>query len=206
MSVLRRLNNRIERWLDRSSLHEPRVHAQDWPGGGVPCIASAALERAVTYAHTLDPDACLKQLAAPEGVQPDGAARRWQFRFELPTARAVLACDWFLDGDARAGRFGRERFEARATPFPPPGSELATGVAEGRLPYAGLSRAWREERRRTPDLPLVFRDSDAAIVELQQRGLVLGAAPFTLGAASDSGSALRWVARSGNAEFRSPFR
>jgi hypothetical protein len=83
---------------------------------------SAALERAVTYAHTLDPDACLKQLLAPQGVQPDGAAERWQFRFELPTARA--------------------------TPFPPPGSELGTGVAEGRLPCAGLSGVWREERRR----------------------------------------------------------
>lgn len=206
MSALRRLNNRIERWLDRSSLHEARVHAQDWPGGGVPCIASAALERAVSYAHTLDPDACLKQVLAPEGVQPDGAARRWQFRFELPTARAVLDCNWFLDGDARAGRFGKERFEARGMPFPPPGSELARAVAEGRLPYAGLNRAWREERRRTPDLPLVFRDSDVAAMELQQRGLVLGGAAFSLGVASDPGGVLRWVARSGSTEFRSPFR
>lgn len=206
MSALRRLNNRVERWLDRSSLHEPRVHAQDWPGGGVPCIASAALERAVSYAHTLDSDACLKQVLAPEGVQPDGAARHWQFRFELPTARANLDGNWFLDGDARAGRFGRERFEARATPFPPPGSELAAAVADGRLPYSALSRAWREERRRTPDLPLVFRDSDVAVIELQQRGLVLGGAAFSLGVTSDPGGALRWLARSGSAEFRSPFR
>lgn len=206
MSALRRLNNRIDRWLDRRSLRAPVETVLTLPGGGVPGVVSAALERAVQRAQALDRDACLKQVLAPQGTQPDGAASRWQFHFELPKARARLIVDWYLDGDARAGRFGHEVIKARAEPFPPPDSVLAQGVAEGKLLYARLGRIWKEERRRTPDLPLEFRDSDAAVADLARRGLALGTASFTLGVAAESGGALVWVARTGTAVYRCPFR
>ncbi len=206
MSALRRLNNRIDRWLDRRSLREPVETVTKLPGGGVPGVVSVALERAVQQAQVLDRDACLKQVLAPQGTQPDGAAVRWQFHFELHRARAKLVVDWYLDGDPHAGRFGHEVIQARAEPFPPPDSVLARGVAEGKVMYARLGRVWKEERRRTPDLPLEFRDSDAAVADLARRGLPVEAASFTLGVAAESGGALVWVARTGAAVYRCPFR
>lgn len=206
MSALRRFNNRIDRWLDRRSLHMPVETTQVSPGGGVPCVVSSALERAVEQAQRLDRDARLKQVLAPRGTQADGAASHWQFHFELPKVRARLVVDWYLDGDAAAGRFGHEVLAVHASPFPPPDSVLAQGVAEGRLLYARLGRVWKEERRRTPDLPLAFRDSDAAVAELTRRGLRVEAGGFTLGVAAEPGGALVWVARTGNAVYRCPFR
>jgi hypothetical protein len=206
MSALRRLNNRIDRWLDRRSLRAPLEVVVKLPGGGVPCVVSAALERAVQQAQALGRDACLKQVHAPQGTQPDGAASRWQFHFDLPRARAKLAVDWFLDGDSRAGRFGHETIAVRAQPFPPPDSVLAEGIAEGKVLYGRLGRVWREERRRTPDLPMVFRDSDVAVADLARHGLAVEAASFTLGVAAESGGALVWVARTGTAVYRCPFR
>jgi len=132
MSAWRRLNNRIDRWLDRRSLHAPVESVQVLGVGGVPCLASVALERAAQQAQALDRDARLKQVLAPQGTQPDGAASRWQFHFELPRARARLAVDWYLDGDVRGGRFGHETIAVRAEPFPPSESVLAQGVADGR--------------------------------------------------------------------------
>jgi hypothetical protein len=206
MSAWRRLNNRIDRWLDRRSLRAPVESRQVLGVGGVPCLASVALERAAPQAQALDRDARLKQVLAPQGTQPDGAAARWQFHFELPHARARLAVDWYLDGDARAGRFGHETIVVRAQPFPPPDSVLAQGVAEGKVLYARLGRVWKEERRRTPDLPMVFRDSDVAVTDLARRGLALDGAGFTLGVAAEAGGALVWVARTGAAVYRCPFR
>jgi hypothetical protein len=206
MSAWRRLNNRIDRWLDRRSLHAPVESVQVLGVGGVPCLASVAIERAAQQAQALDRDARLKQVLAPQGTQPDGAASRWQFHFELPRARARLAVDWYLDGDVRGGRFGHETIAVRAEPFPPSESVLAQGVAEGKVRYARLGRVWKEERRRTPDLPMAFRESDVAVADLARRGLALDGTGFTLGVAAEAGGALVWVARTGTAVYRCPFR
>lgn len=205
MSAWRRFSNRVDRWLDRRSLREPLETSTTSRGGGVPCLASSAFERAVAQVQRLDRDAQLKQVLAPHGTQADGAASRWQFHFDLPRARARAVVDWYLDGSA-SGRFGREVLTLQATPFPPPGSVLAQGIAEGRLRYARLGRVWKEERRRTPELPQVFRDSDAALVELARRGLRVDDGGFTLGVAAESGGALVWVARTGTGVYRCPFR
>lgn len=171
MSALRRLLNRIDRALDRRSLHAPQTRRERPPGGGVPCLASHALERAVKLAHEFDEDARLKHALAPRGVAEDGAALRWEFVFDLPQRRAKLLCQWYLDGEAKYGRFGRECFDASVLPFPPADSALARAVAEGHAAYGQCTAAWREERRRTPDLPLEMRDSDAVMAELQRQGL-----------------------------------
>lgn len=208
MSAWRRLNNRIDRWLDRRSLRETVETVETSRGGGVPCLASAAFERVVWQAQRFDRDARLKQVLAPRGTQADGAASCWQFHFELPRARARMVGEWRLDGDAAAGRFGREVLSVRATPFPPPGSVLAQGVAEGKLLYARLGRVWQDERRRAVDLPLSFRDSDVALVDLMARGLCVteGAeGGFTLAVANDPSGGLMWVARTGTAVYRCPF-
>ncbi len=197
MSALRRGLNHIERALDRSSLHAPVTEQRRLRGGGVPCLASVALEQAVQVAQRFDEEARLKRLVAPLGTQADGAALRWEFGFDLPRRRAKLDCDWYLDHDARAGRFGRECFDLRAAPFPPSDSLLARGVAEGRVAYGQLAGVWRDERRLTPDLPLVFADSDVALVELQALGLRPGAQPFTLRVVAEAGAGSLWQARAG---------
>lgn len=205
MTVLRRLLNRIDRRLDGTTLAAPAVTAECLPGGGVPCLASHALERAFPIAQRLDEDPRLKRVTAPQGTAADGAARRWTFFFELPTARAKLMCDWYLDGDTSAGRFGRECLDSRATPFPPPDSELARGVAAGALSYALLATAWREERRRLADLPLVFRDSDAALADLQGQGLRPATMAFTLRSEIQPGQTPAWVAQTDGQLFRCRF-
>lgn len=205
MSLWRRLNNRIERGLDRASLREPLAQTEKLRGGGVPCLASQALERAVQQAHRLDADARLKRIVASQGAAADGAAGRWLFQFELPVARATLRCDWYLDGDSAAGRFGRECLETRATPFPPPDSDAARRVAAGSLAYAQLAALWREERRRQGDLMLVFDDSDVAIAALQKQGLVLDGTRFTLHAEVLPVVGASWVATTAAQTWRCRF-
>lgn len=205
MNAPRRLLNTMDRWLDRGSLRAVTEADESWPGGGVPALASHALERVFHVAQRFDTDPRLKRVEAPQGVAADGAARRWTFDFELPTARATLHGDWLLDGDLQAGRFGRERLRTRATPFPAPGTELAEGLAAGRVAYGLLATIWREQRRLTPDLPLVFRDSDAVIADLRAQGLPVERVAFVLRSDPASGSRPSWLAEGGGAVYRCRF-
>jgi len=194
MSALRRWLNQIDRRLDRDSLQRPAVVNERLPGGGVPCLVSHAVERSVREAHRHDPNARLKHVLAPEGVAADGAARRWEFVFDLPARRAKLLTQWYLDGDTSVGRFGRECFDATIKPFPPPDSPLDLGVADGSLPYSHCGATWREERRRTPDLPLEMRDSDAVMAELERQGLPSGARFVLRNAIGPAGTPV-WLAQ-----------
>lgn len=194
MSAPRRWLNLIDRRLDGDSLQRPIVVNEKLPGGGVPCLVSHALERSVREAHKHDPDARLKHVLAPEGAAADGAARRWEFVFDLPARRAKMLSQWYLDGDAKYGRFGRECFDANFKPFPLPDSPLAVAVAEGKAPYSQCAAAWREERRRTPDLPLEMRDSDAVMADLQRQGLASGVRFVLRNALGPAGAAV-WLAQ-----------
>ncbi|HEU4459219.1 MAG TPA: hypothetical protein VFR90_08870 [Methylibium sp.] len=194
MTLLRRWLNRIDRRLDGAALHAPLAFSEKLPGGGVPALASHALERAVSEARKHDPDARLKHVLAPAGVAADGAASRWEFVFDLPSRRAKLLAQWYLDGDTRHGRFGRECLDASVKPFPLPDSPIARGVAEGRMPYSTLAAAWREERRRTPDLSLSMRDSDAVMSDLQRQGLAAGSRFVLRNALNATGAAI-WLAQ-----------
>ena len=196
MSLLRRLLNGIDRRLDGASLRETRSGLERSAGGGVPGLASQALERAMQLAQRHDGNARLKRVAAPRGMGRDGAAACWTFGFELPAHRAKLTVQWYLDGDRHAGRFGRECLQWQLDPFPAPDSVLAQGVAQGKLPYGLLARAWREERRRSPDLPLAFRDSDVLAGELDRHGLLVSDGAFSL-ASELTPSGTAWVARAG---------
>lgn len=205
MSAARRLLNRIDRWLDRSSLHRPVTISDRPPGGGVPCVVSVALERAVREAHRHDDDARLKHVLAPQGAAADGAARRWEFVFDLPERRAKMMSQWYLDGDAKFGRFGRECFDAVIKPFPLADSPVDLAMAEGRLPYAQRAIAWRDERRRTPDLPMSFRDSDAVMADLLAQGLPLKAGGFVLrNGIGPTGQAV-WLVQIGDTAYHCRF-
>jgi hypothetical protein len=205
MRALRRLLNRIDRWLDRRSLASAQAGEERLPGGGVPCLASHALERAMVVARRLDGDVRLKSIAAPQGTASDGAARRWSLRLELPGRRAKLRCDWYLDGDTRFGRFGRECMDWAASPFPAADSVLARGVEEGRLRHCALAVAWRQERRHAIDLPLVFRDSDVALVDLQAHGLDPAATGYTLRSQVEPTQGPVWVAQGPSGSVRCRF-
>lgn len=204
MSALIRLLNRIDRRLDGSSLHEATQFNERLPGGGVPCLVSHALERSVQEAHRYDDGARLKHVIAPQGTAADGAARRWEFVFDLPQRRAKLLTQWFLDGDAKFGRFGRECFDASVRPFPPADHPLSVAIAEGKARYTLAAAAWRDERRRTPDLPLELRDSDAVIVDLQRQGLQVEAGFSLRNAMLDNGTAI-WLAQTRDASFHCKF-
>lgn len=204
MSALRRLLNQIDRRLDRDSLSAPVSINEKLPGGGVPCLVSHALERSVREAHKHDPNARLKHVLAPEGAASDGAARRWEFVFDLPARRAKMLSQWYLNGDTQFGRFGRECFDVTLKPFPLQGSPLAVGVDEGKLPYSHCAVAWREERRRTPDLPLEMRDSDAVMADLQRQGLAEGARFMLRNALGPSGAAV-WLVQADQLSLHCPF-
>lgn len=201
MSAWRRFNNGIERWLDRSSLQAPLTLKERPPGGGVPCLVSHALEQAVREAQRLDEDARLKHVLAPQGAASDGAARRWEFVFDLPERRAKMLSQWYLDGDLKFGRFGRECFDAAVKPFPLIDSALALGIAEGRFAYAQRAVAWREERRRTPDLPMTLRDSDAAMADLERQGLAPPPGGFVLRNAIGPKGENVWLAVIGETQY-----
>ena len=110
---------------------------------------------------------CLPQRVSSPMVQPgagsSGSSCRLRARFSMATG-SLMATLGPAASAVNASRRAPPPFHPRVASWP-------RAVADGRLPYAALNRAWREERRRTPDLPLVFRDSDVAVMELQQRGL-----------------------------------
>lgn len=204
MSVLTRALNRIDRALDHTSTSKPVVVNERLRGGGVPCLATHALERSVREAHRHDEGARLKHVLAPQGAAADGAARRWEFVFDLPLRRAKLLSQWYLDGDAKFGRFGRECFDATVVPFPPPDHPLTLALAAGKARYAQCAAAWREERRRTPDLPLELRDSDVLMADLQRQGLQVDQGFSLRNAVTQAGVPI-WLAQARDASFYCKF-
>jgi hypothetical protein len=199
--IVRRLYNRIDRFFDRQSLTQELRSSRELKEGNNPQTARPVFERVWQAAQELDRKACLKMIVSPGGVDQAGASARWEFFFDLPRRRAKLECNWFLPWVTERDSFGSAHLELIARPFPPVNSPLRQMVNEGTLLYRQLAGFWEEERRRSPDLPLHFRNSDEVIVALIQQGLNLLEDEFSLGTGQSPQGSLAWVAQTRGRDF-----
>jgi hypothetical protein len=190
--ALRRLYNRVDGWFDRAALVRD-VQVVRGLQEPAPVTARRAFEQAARSAREMDRAARLKMISAPGGVDASGASDRWEFLFDLPARRAKLSCTWFLEWDAQADRFGAAQIDAQARPFPPMDSPLRRLVAEGKLLHRQMIGLWAGERRRGPDLPDRFRDSNEVIGEFMARGLDVALHEFTLGTGLSPAGEISWV-------------
>jgi hypothetical protein len=200
-NALRRLYNRVDRFFDRRTLTQELRSSHELKGSNEPQTARQVFEVAWQAAQELDREACLKLIVSPQGVDQQGASAHWEFFFDLPQRRAKLEGNWFLPWEDERQGFGFARFDLIARPFPAANSLLRQMVNEGKLLHRQLAGFWEEERRRSPDLPLHFRNSDEAIIELMRQGLDLLQDEFSLGTGQSPEGSLAWVAQTRKREF-----
>jgi hypothetical protein len=200
-NTLRRLYNRIDRLFDRQVLTQELRSSRGLEESNEPQTVRQVFERVWQAAQELDREACLKMIVSPGGVDQEGTSARWEFFFDLPQRRAKLECNWFLSWDDEKDGFGSACLDIIARPFPPANSLLRQMVNEGTLLHRQLAGFWEEERRRSPDLPLHFRNSNEAIVELIRQGLDLLEDEFSLGTGQSPEGKLAWIAQTRGREF-----
>lgn len=203
---LRRYFNRMDRWLDRSSLAEERREQIDLEAPPEPVTARKAFGYVWPVVRRIDRTARLKLISGSENLHPSGTTSRWAFLFDLPKRRAKAALDWVLPWDEDSDAYGSPRIEGVIRPFPAPGSLLHRMIDEGRVLYRQLNGPWRDEMNRTPVLPNSFKDSDAVIRECTERGLDLGRDETTLVAKGVSAAELVWEAQTRHETYQTSFR
>ena len=193
IETLRRLYNAVDRLFDHGALKQEVQTSRDLIESH-PVTARNAFEVVWQAARQLDHNPHLKLIVGHE-VNPDGTARRWEFFFDLPTRRAKLACDWSLTWDASKDGFGRGRLIITAQPFPPAESIYYQIVRDGKLLHRQLIGLWNQELRRSPKLPLRFKDSSDVMAEFLQQGLDPAEAEFSFGTVQRSTGRPGWMAR-----------
>ncbi len=194
INSMRRLYNTVDRLFDRQAIQQDVNWDNELNRSDQPKTARQAFASIQKTAQDWDTRPQLKLISAPEGVDADGTARRWEFFFDLPSRRARLECDWSLQWDSSQDDYAGSQIEARVRPFPELGSKLYRMVNEGLMLYRQLHGLWREERRRTPDLPTAFRDSDEVMDELIKLGLVDPTEEIVLNTGQTPSGVLSWVA------------
>ena len=200
---VRRGYNAIDSIFDRRVLKQAGYSVRELKSVEGGRTARQAFDPVLKIAREWDPDARLKLITAPDGLQPNGAAYRWEFFFDLVNRRGKLECDWISIWDAAADRFTSVRIETKAQPFPPIGSKLNQMVTEGQLLYRQLSGLWRDEWQRTPDLPPQFRESDSVVQALSAQGVDLRIDECSLSTGLDANGQPSWVVqtRAGDYHF-----
>lgn len=202
---LRRVFNRFDRLFDRRAIAEERTEVHPLPDVVGPCSARVAFGIAHRAARAVDRGARLKMIVAPNGLFVDGTSDRWDMAFDLPDRRAKLACDLqLLEADDGAGWTATLTVTIR--PFPAEGGLLRRMVDEGKLLHRQLLGHWREEMRRTPDLPSTFKDSDAALEELRSQGLDPIVMEFSFGSTFDAHGVPSWRAAGRRETWETSFR
>jgi hypothetical protein len=203
---LRRIFNRLDRFLDRQSLKEIVRISRATGEAAAPVTARVAFRTCLKAARSLVGGARLRLIAAPETATTEsGTSRTWDFHFHLPRRRAQMACRWELPFDEAADDFGPARLDATATPFPAPGTLLVTLVEQGKMLHRQLNGLWLQERRRGRDLPHDFRDSDDVVAEFKAQGLDARYTDFTLGTRTDGAAAPVWTAATRDTTWEVPF-
>ena len=194
---LRRWTNRVERWMDWRALRRPRAWKIDLGAGQIERVRPI-WEVVRTTAMRCDRDARLRWISSPEGVCSLGRSRRWEFFLDLPGHRSQLQLNWQLQ-DAEA------TLEAQQIPFPAVGSIHQRLVEQGKSLYRELGTLWEQERQRSQELPVEFRDSDLATAQLVEQGLDVIEDDFTLSSGWHADGYPQWVARCGDREYRTHF-
>lgn len=203
---LRRYYNRLDRWLDRSSLLEERRERIDLGASAEPATARQAFGFVRPVVLRMDRSASLKLITGSENLDASGQASRWEFFFDLPKRRAKAAVEWVLPWDERADSYGSPHVEAVFRPFQAPENVLYGMIDEGRLLYRQLNGHWRDEMQKTPALPQRFRDSDAVMREFAERGLDASRDEVTLAARGVSDSEVVWTAQTRHSTYRTSFQ
>lgn len=208
-NTLRRLYNSVETRFDRRVLNQETRIVRQSDSSRNPLTVREALTKIWPVIQELDEEAYLKAISAPAGVDAFGRSSRWNFMFELHNRRARLYCCWILppiaDGEAVAEKHN-PIIDAKVKPFPPEDSVYRQMVAQGKMLCHELTELWHQERKRRPDLPTQFRDSDVVIRELTQKGLDITTHRFTLSTSKATTGRLSWMARVDDYAFYVNFR
>lgn len=201
---LRRRYNRVDRLFDWRAIREP-VHMTHRAGDTrTPLTALQALKFTRPFATQLDRQARLKLIVAQAGLLSSGASPHWEFFFDLPTRRAKLVCEWFLAWNEASDGYDPAQVTVTVNPFPPPDSPVHQMVQEGKLLHQQLVGMWRQERRRTPDLPTRLYDSDHAMADFIRQGLDPAQEEFSLSTSRSPQGQMSWVAHTRAKSYFSP--
>lgn len=204
-NTIRRIFNSFEYRMDKRVLNQEVRSVHRLNGGKTPLTACEALSKIWPVVQDMDENAFLKSVSSPTGVDINGKSARWNFNFELQNRRARLQCFWLLPWDDREGDYGQSILDARAKPYPPEDSVYRQMVSQGRILCRELNVLWQAERKRRPDLPLHFRDSDVVVRELVQKGLDVDAHNFTLSSVKTIHGKLNWLAKVDDYAFFADF-
>jgi hypothetical protein len=101
--------------------------------------------------------------------------------------------EWLLPWDEAADDYAAARLDCVVRPLLASGSPLGK-AQQDRLARHDLIRMWQEVLSCRPDLPIRFRDSDAALADFLKHGLDLGQEEFSLSAGILQHTSPRWMA------------
>jgi hypothetical protein len=202
---LRRTFNAVDRLLDRRALLQEKRWTRNAGGARRPVTARGAFSQVLPEARSLDPGARLKSIVSQAGVDADGASAHWEFLFDLPSRRAHLLCEWVLGWDEAIDGYTAPHIAAATRPFPPPESPVRQLVMGGQLLHRQLIGMWERERRRRPDLPHKFRDSDAALADFVRQGLDVAVTEFSLCTGTAPEGQISWLAQTRDRSYIAAF-
>lgn len=200
---LRRAFNAVERLFDRRALTVELRCSQSDAGSGHPVTALEAYRRVRSAVLALDRRARLKAIVSQDGIAADGTSAHWEFAFDLPRRRAQALCEWALGWDEVADGYGPAAIGLVVSPFPPATSPIRWMVEEGQL-HRMLIGLWEQERRRRPDLPETFRDTDAAAADFARQGLDVTQVEFALATGLSPEGRPCWIARARRRTYTTP--
>ena len=138
------------------------------------CSSTAAVEVARTLAVQRDRAALMHRVVSGEGLYDDASSTRWEVRFDLPDAVAVLDIVVTFTWDEDRRRFGGGIASITQTPFPSPGSELERMAVGKALTRRRVRAIWRQTLAGHRHLPAVIPDASEAVRVVRSRDLPLG--------------------------------
>jgi hypothetical protein len=166
--------------------------------------ARQALGWILPVVKELESHPILKMMVAPHGLDLAGASAHWEFLFDLENRRAKLVAEWALPWDESSDAFGPAQIQVRVRPFPPADSPIRQMVNTGKMLRLQLVTLWKQELERTPNLPLNFRDSDAALQEFIRKGLDPALTEFSLQTGRSPQGGICWMAQARRKTFTAP--
>jgi hypothetical protein len=202
---LRRIYNSIDSLFDRRAISQELRISKDDTESTYPKTAMQAFEKVQTFAYELDRQARLKWIVSQQGVNSNGESSHWEFSFDLTERRAHLVCDWLLLFNETIDKYLPAKIELTLKPFPPADSPLRQMVKDGQLLHRQLIGMWKQEIKRTPDLPHKFRDTSLIVEELSQQGLDIAQTEFSLSTGQDSSGKLCWLAQTRQKKYYDKF-
>lgn len=200
-NALRRLYNSIDGLFGRGGLKEEQRFTRSALTTSGQLTLGAVYALCQNIAQEFEARPRLTMVAAPEGTDRFGAARRWELFFHLPKQRALLECVWVITEKDEE----EARIDVVARPFPPADSPLRKMVEQGKLLRRQLTGMWREELNKHPALPQHFYNSDAALNKFVQQGLDPATEEFSLTAKYTDGGEACWVLQTHDKTYQAPF-